>query len=50
MKKILIFLLLFLGTLTQALARDSVIVPIGNSATLGPTNAPVVMFEFLDFQ
>ncbi len=50
MKRTIIFLLLFLLSVLPAVARDPVIVPIGDSPTRGPANAPVVMFEFLDFQ
>lgn len=50
MKRILIFLLLLLLSVLPALAKDSVIVPLGDSPSIGPANAPVVMFEFLDFQ
>jgi hypothetical protein len=53
MKKILpfatgMFLLLFL-TLTAA-ADKRITVPLGDSPSMGPEDAPVTIVEFIDFQ
>ena len=53
MKKILpltisVFLLLFLTTASAADKRISV--PLGDSPSMGPENAPVTIVEFIDFQ
>jgi hypothetical protein len=53
MKKILpltisLFLLLFL-TLASAVDKR-VTVPLGDSPSMGPENAPVTIVEFIDFQ
>ena len=53
MKKILcltmtMFVLLF-GTLAFS-ADKRVTVPIGDSPSMGPENAPVTIVEFIDFQ
>lgn len=43
-----IFVLLLFGT---ALAeKNHTEVPIGDSPTMGPDNAPVTIIEFIDFQ
>lgn len=50
MKKILlgVFILLCFG---MAHAEEKKIdIPIGNSPTLGPDDAPVTIIEFIDFQ
>jgi hypothetical protein len=48
-KKLLfcIFLLLFFGV---AQAEERTEVPIGDSPSMGPANAPVTIIEFVDFQ
>lgn len=40
-------LLLFAGT---ALAAERTEVPIGDSPSMGPNDAPVTIIEFIDFQ
>ena len=40
-------LLLFAGT---ALAEERTKIPIGDSPSMGPSDAPVTIIEFLDFQ
>ena len=50
MKKFLscLFVLLLVGT---AFAEEKKIdIPIGNSPTFGPADAPVTIIEFIDFQ
>ena len=49
MKKILtcIFVLLLFGI---AHAEERTDVPIGDSPSMGPANAPVTIIEFVDFQ
>jgi hypothetical protein len=49
MKKLLIcvFVLLLFGI---AHAEEKTDVPIGDSPSLGPTDAPVTIIEFVDFQ
>ena len=49
MKKILtcIFVLLLFGI---AQAEERTDVPIGDSPSMGPANAPVTIIEFVDFQ
>jgi hypothetical protein len=44
---ILLILLLFVY---PASAEQRVAIPLENSPTLGPENAPVTIFEFIDFQ
>ncbi len=43
-------LLVLLAALQAAAEGDRVAVPIGNSPSLGPENAPVTIVEFIDFQ
>lgn len=50
MKRLLscIFVLLLFGT---ALAEDKrTEVPVGDSPSMGPPNAPITIIEFIDFQ
>lgn len=49
MKHILFVLLVFVSTLALAEERRFDI-PLGDSPSLGPTDAPVTVVEFLDFQ
>lgn len=50
MKKIvLLFALLFWASLAGA-QEKRFDVPIGDSPSLGPADAPVIIIEFLDFQ
>lgn len=50
MKKILIcvFVLLFFGMAQAEVKRFDI--PIGDSPSMGPEDAPVTIIEFLDFQ
>jgi len=50
LKKILscIFVLLLFGTALAEEQRTEV--PIGDSPTLGPADAPITIIEFIDFQ
>jgi hypothetical protein len=43
-----IFILLFAGMAQAGEQRTDV--PIGNSPTIGPADAPVTIIEFIDFQ
>jgi len=50
LKKLLscIFVLLLFGT---ALAEDKrTEIPVGDSPSMGPANAPITIIEFIDFQ
>ena len=47
-KKIVICILL-LGGIAQA-AEKRTEVPIGDSPTMGPADAPITIIEFIDFQ
>ncbi len=42
------FVLLFVGTV-QAEDKKTEI-PLGNSPSMGPADAPITMIEFIDFQ
>ena len=44
---VLLILLLFT---VPALADQRVTIPLENSPSLGPDNAPITIFEFIDFQ
>jgi len=44
---VLLILLLFS---VPAFAEQRVTIPLENSPSLGPENAPITMFEFIDFQ
>ena len=49
MRTMALFLSLLI-TASLASAGDRVTIPIENSPTLGPDNAPVTIIEFIDFQ
>ncbi len=50
MKKILIVLAAVLLALPAASQGNRVAVPLDNSPSLGPADAPVTVVEFIDFQ
>ena len=50
MKKTILFLCLALFSLSAAADEKRYTVPVGDSPSLGPANAPVTIIEFLDFQ
>jgi len=43
------YVLLLLGT-TAISAEKRITVPLGDSPSMGPENAPVTIVEFIDFQ
>lgn len=50
LKRILLCIaILLLGTMAQAEDQKTTI-PIGNSPSLGPADAPITLIEFIDFQ
>ena len=49
MKKLMVFLLLLVAAVTYA-AEKRFVVPVGDSPSQGPENAPVTIIEFIDFQ
>jgi hypothetical protein len=49
MKKLMIFFLLLAAAISFA-AEKRFVVPIEDSPSLGPNNAPVTIIEFIDFQ
>ncbi len=49
MKKLLLFILVFAASPLSA-AEQRAFIPLDNSPSLGPLNAPVTIVEFLDFQ
>ncbi len=49
MKKLLIILSLLLFSIAQAEEKRTD-VPVGDSPTLGPSDAPITIIEFIDFQ
>ncbi len=50
MKKLIFIMLVTLITVSAFAEEKRVSVPIGDSPTTGPANAPVTIIEFLDFQ
>lgn len=42
--------LLLLAAAWSFAAEQRISVPVGNSHALGPSNAPVTMIEFIDYQ
>ncbi len=50
MRKILIYLVVLFVTSALFAEEKRFTIPIGNSPTTGPANAPVTIIEFLDFQ
>lgn len=52
MRKIIALLALFLAVavVPASAAVQRIEVPIGNSPSFGPANAPVTIIEFIDFQ
>ena len=50
LKKILSYIFVLLLLAGTALAEERTEVPIGDSPSMGPTNAPVTIIEFIDFQ
>ena len=49
-KTIVLMVLLLFVSLPAAAAEKRFTVPIGNSPSMGPENAPVTIIEFIDFQ
>lgn len=49
MKKLMVSLLLLVAAVSYA-AEKRVVVPLEDSPSQGPTNAPVTIIEFIDFQ
>ena len=49
MKKLMVFLLLLVAAVSYA-ADKRIVVPIEDSPSQGPNNAPVTIIEFIDFQ
>ena len=47
---ILAFCLVVLASTGAVAAEKRTSVPIGNSPSMGPENAPVTIIEFIDFQ
>ncbi len=43
-------LLLFLAAIPAGAAEQRTVVPLDDSPSLGPQNAPVTIVEFIDFQ
>lgn len=51
MLKKIVILLLALGMFGTVHAQEKrVEIPVGNSPSMGPTDAPVTIIEFIDFQ
>jgi hypothetical protein len=50
MKKIIFIVMVMLISLSAAAAEKRFSVPLGDSPSTGPANAPVTIIEFLDFQ
>jgi len=50
MKKLIVILAVILASSLGYSAEKRFSVPIGDSPTTGPADAPVTMIEFLDFQ
>jgi len=49
-KKLLSCIFVFLLFAGTTLAEERTEVPIGDSPSMGPTDAPVTIIEFIDFQ
>jgi len=49
MKKLMVFLLLLIAAVSYA-AEKRFVVPVEDSPSQGPNNAPVTIIEFIDFQ
>ena len=49
MKKLMVFLLLLVAAVSYA-AEKRFVVPVEDSPSYGPNNAPVTIIEFIDFQ
>jgi len=49
-KPAVVAVLLLLVALSSPAAEKRFTVPIGNSPSTGPENAPVMIIEFIDFQ
>jgi len=50
MKRFIFILLVTLITMSAFAEEKRISVPIGDSPSAGPVNAPVTIIEFLDFQ
>ena len=49
-RPVLVAVLLLLVALPSLAAEKRFTVPVGNSPSTGPENAPVTIIEFIDFQ
>jgi len=50
MKKILVFIVLLLSFSLSFAEEKRFVIPLEDSPSYGPNNAPVTIIEFLDFQ